>query len=253
MKQDRDMPLIEHLTELRRRVIWVLVVFALAVILGFVVSKPIIVYLKSVPPANGITWNVFSPWEPLRIYMNVAFVIGLIISLPVTLYHIWAFVKPGLREEERKASIKYIPFAFLMFLLGLAFGYYVVFPMAFYFTTTITQSLSLTETYGIAQYFSFMFNILIPLSIVFEMPIIVMFLTKLRLLNPERLHKMRKLSYMMIVIVSTIITPSPDAVTALIVAVPMVVLYELSVYLSKVVYRKQAEQDLVWEAEFGTK
>lgn len=245
------MTLVEHLSELRKRIIWVLVVFTLSLVAGLVVAKLLIDYLKNVPPANTIEWNVFSPWDAIRMYMNFAFMIGLIITLPVALYHTWAFVKPGLREEEQRASIMYIPFAFLLFLGGLAFGYFVVFPMAFFFTSTLTQSLQLTETYGISQYFSFMFNILIPLSIIFELPIVVMFLTKLRILNPLKLHKMRKISYMILVIVSTLITP-PDAISALVVAVPMVLLYELSVMLSRMVYRKQLIRDAEWEAEYGS-
>ncbi len=122
-------------------------------------------------------------------YMNFALATGLLITLPFTLLQIWGFLKPGLREVERKASLIFVPFAFLMFLIGLAFGYFVVFRMAFLFTTSIAQSLQLSETYGIAQYFSFMFNILIPIALVFELPIVVMFLTKIRLLNPKLLKK----------------------------------------------------------------
>jgi len=250
MNQD-EMSLVEHLTELRRRLIWVLAVFVVAIIIGFFCAKPIILFLKGIPPANGIEWNVFSPWDTVRMYMNFAFVIGLVISLPVLLYHVWAFVKPGLKEEEQKASVKYIPFAFVLFLAGLAFGYFIVFPMAFYFTTTLSHSLELTETYGISQYFSFMFNILIPLSLLFELPIVVMFLTRIRLLNPFRLQKLRKAAYMVLVVAATIITP-PDAVSAIIVSIPMIVLYEFSVLLSKIVYRKQLERDQAWEAEYGS-
>jgi sec-independent protein translocase protein TatC len=269
MSKEEGMTLVEHLQELRKRIIWVTIVFALAMIVGFVFAKRFINFLKDMPPMNifqlvmshfthepiassVIEWNVFSPWDPLRIYMSFAFAVGLVIAMPVILYHLWAFVKPGLREEERKASIMYIPFAFLLFLMGLAFGYFVVFPMAFFFTSTLTKSLELTQTYGVTQYFSFMFNILIPLSLVFELPIVVMFLTRIRILNPDRMRKMRKVSYMLLVIVSAIITP-PDAISALIVAVPMIILYEFSVYLSKLVHRKQIAQDLAWEAEYGPK
>lgn len=244
------MTLVEHLGELRKRIIWVLVSFTLALIIGLVCAKIIIDYLKHVPPANTIEWNVFSPWDAIRMYMNFAFMIALVISLPVVLFHIWAFVKPGLREEEQRASLMYIPFAFILFIAGIAFGYFIVFPMAFFFTSTLTQSLDLTETYGISQYFSFMFNILIPLSIIFELPIVVMFLTKLRILNPKKLHKMRKISYMLLVILSTLVTP-PDAISAIVVAVPMILLYELSVLLSRIVYRKQLAREAELDAEYG--
>jgi sec-independent protein translocase protein TatC len=245
-----DMSFWEHIGELRKRLIWVVVVLVIGMVIGLVVSKPIIEYLKHQPPATTVEWNVFSPWDSIRIYMNVAFTTGFIVALPVTLYQIWAFVKPGLRVEEQRASLLYIPGAVFLFLLGMAFGYFVVFPMAFYFTSTVTQSLALTETYGISQYFSFMFNILLPLSILFQLPVVVMFLTKLRILNPRVLSKFRRYAFFVLVILGTLITP-PDAISAIIVAVPMMVLYEFSVILSRVVYHKQLVKDAEREAEYA--
>ncbi|MDQ0917624.1 twin-arginine translocase subunit TatC [Paenibacillus sp. V4I5] len=252
MTTNEEMSLVEHLGELRKRIMWVLVVLVIGMVGGLICAKPIIRYLKNIPPADSIGWNVFSPWDALRLYMNFGLAVGILITLPVILYHIWAFVKPGLRESEQKASIIYIPYAFLLFLGGLSFGYWVVFPMAFYFTSSISQSLEITEMYGAAQYFTFMFNIILPLAIVFEMPIVVMFLTKIRLLNPNRLHKFRRYAYMLLVILSTVITP-PDAISAILVALPLIVLYEFSVFMSGFIYRKQLAKDAEWEREFGPK
>lgn len=249
LETEEAMSLVEHLTELRKRVIRVVIVLVLGMVVGLIAAKPMIKYITSMPPANSIDLlNVFSPWDSIKLYMNCALITGLIITLPVALYQLWAFMKPGLRAEEQKASLMFVPFAFALFLVGLAFGYFVVFRMAFMFATSITESLNLKETYGISQYFSFMFNILIPLSLLFELPIVVMFLTKLRLMNPARLRKMRRYAYMILVIVATMITP-PDAASAIIVFLPMIVLYEFSVFLSGVVYRKQLEQDAAWERE----
>ncbi len=248
MSKDQEMDLIEHLTELRKRIIWVLVIFIIALAIGFLFARPIIFYLKTTEPASGFDWHVFSPWEPLRIYLNVAFIFGLVLALPFALYQVWAFVKPGLRPIEQKAAALYIPFAFLLCLAGLAFGYFVVFPAAFGFTMMLSSSLHLTETIGGWQYFSFMFNIIIPLSLLFELPVVVMFLTKLRILNPAVLNKFRRISYLLLVILSTMITP-PDIVSPIIVAVPMVLLYELSVILSRIIYKKQLEQDEQWAEE----
>ncbi|MDQ0890948.1 sec-independent protein translocase protein TatC [Paenibacillus sp. V4I9] len=252
MTTNEEMSLVEHLGELRKRIMWVLVVLVIGMVGGLICAKPIIRYLKNIPPADSISWNVFSPWDALRLYMNFGLAVGILITLPVILYHIWAFVKPGLREAEQKASIIYIPYAFLLFLGGLSFGYWVVFPMAFYFTSSISRSLEITEMYGAAQYFTFMFNIILPLAIVFEMPIVVMFLTKIRLLNPKRLHKFRRYAYMLLVILSTVITP-PDAISAILVALPLIVLYEFSVFMSGFIYRKQLAKDAEWEREFGPK
>lgn len=252
MTTNEEMSLVEHLGELRKRIMWVLVVLVIGMVGGLICAKPIIRYLKNIPPADSISWNVFSPWDALRLYMNFGLAVGILITLPVILYHIWAFVKPGLRETEQKASIIYIPYAFLLFLGGLSFGYWVVFPMAFYFTSSISRSLDITEMYGAAQYFTFMFNIILPLALTFEMPIVVMFLTKIRLLNPKRLHKFRRYAYMLLVILSTVITP-PDAISAILVALPLIVLYEFSVFMSGFIYRKQLAKDAEWEREFGPK
>lgn len=243
------MSLVDHLNELRTKVAWVLAVLVLSLIIGFIAAQPIILFLKSVPPASDIAWNVFSPWDSIRIYVNVAFVFAVVISLPFTLFQLWSFIKPGLRKEEQRASLLYIPFAFLLCLCGLAFGYFIVFPLAFFFTSMITGRLDLIETYGIAQYFSFMFNIILPLGLLFELPIVIMFLTKLRLLNPKLLIKFRRYAYFILLILSAMITP-PDVISAVTVTIPMIILYEISLYLAKIVYRKQQEADTAREASF---
>ncbi len=231
------MSVLEHIGELRRRLIRVLAVLLVMVVIGLAVARPIILYMKSAAPVENIEWNVFSPWDTLRIYINVAFLVALIVSLPYTLYQIWAFMAPGLKPHEKKAALMYIPFAFILYVTGLAFAYFLVFPMAFYFTTTLTHALQLTETYGIAQYFSFMFNILLPIGLLFELPVVVMFLTRIGILNPSRMSKMRRYAYLLLVIIATMITP-PDFISPIIVSLPMILLYEFSVMLSQRVYRK---------------
>ncbi|TBL67760.1 twin-arginine translocase subunit TatC [Paenibacillus thalictri] len=245
-QQDEGMSLVEHLTELRKRVIWVIAVLIVGMVIGLIFAQPLIIYFKTVPPANTINWNVFSPGDSLRMYMNFGLLVGLIVTLPVAMYHLWAFLKPGLRVEEQKASLMFVPFAFLLFLIGLAFGYFVVFRMAFIFTSSISKNLQLTETYGISQYFSFMFNIIIPLSLLFELPIVAMFLTKLRILNPMLMRKLRRYAYLLLVIVAAVITP-PDATSMILVFLPMIVLYEFSTFLSGFIYRRQLIRDKEWE------
>jgi sec-independent protein translocase protein TatC len=230
-----------HIQELRRRIMWILFVFVISIVGGLICAGPFIKLLKTLPPTNQISWQVFSPWDALRIYMNFGLLIALMFTLPVILYHLWAFMKPGLRDIERKAIILYIPSVFFLFILGVAFGYFVVFPFAFYFTSMISQSLEINELYGVSQYFSFMFNIVIPISILFELPVVVMFLTKIRILNPRLLRKFRRFAYFILVVLSTIITP-PDAISAIIVAIPLLLLYEVSVLLSSAIYRKQQKQ-----------
>jgi len=238
VSSEQDMSFVDHLSELRKRVVRVVIVFVIALILGFVVAQPVIGYLISVPPADEFAMNVFSPWDSLRIYINVAMLIALLIVLPFAIYQVWQFVAPGLRDQERRAALSYIPLAVLLGLCGLAFAYYVVFPLAFSFTLFLASAMELTETYGISQYFGFMFNILIPVTLVFELPVIVLFLTTVHILTPSMLIKARKVAYVVLVVVSTLITP-PDLVSALIVYLPLVLLYEVSIFFAKRVYKKQ--------------
>ncbi len=248
MPKNEAMSIMDHIGELRKRILWVMAVLVTTLIGGLFAAKPILEYLKNTEPAKGIAWNAFSPWDAIGSWMQVAFVIALALSLPFALFQFWLFVKPGLHVTEQKAAVRYIPAAFLFFFLGLAFAYFVVFPMAFSFTSAVTKSLDLTETYGIAQYFAFMFNILLPMSLLFELPIIIMFLTKIRVLNPKKLQKMRRYAYLALVIIATVVTP-PDLISDLLVSIPLLLLYEFSVVLSQMVYRKQLAADAAREAE----
>lgn len=240
MSKRTIMPLLEHIIELRRQLIWIIAVFAVFTAVGLVLSPVVLDYIKSTPPASTLEWNVFSPFDGIRMYMSVALVFAFAASLPVTLYLIWGFVKKGLHQHERSAALRYIPYSVICLLLGLSFGYYVVLPMSFSFITDVSEKMNLVETYGVTQYFSFMINIVLPIAVAFELPIIVMFLTKIGLLTPERLKKSRRYAYLILVIVANVISP-PDFVSAFIILIPLVALYEISVFLSRAVQRRRLE------------
>jgi len=230
--------LVEHLAELRRRLIYVLLFFAVTVVIGFFAATPVLEYLKTDGPAGALEWNAFSPWDGLRLYLNVAVAVGLVLTFPFLLLQAWLFVRPGLVEHERKAAAKAIPASFALALAGLAFGYFVVFPMAVYVTSFFTSSLGLTETYGATQYLSFMFSILLPLAVLFELPVAVTFLTRIGILHPRFLAKYRRHAWLGLFILSAMITP-PDVISAVIVSIPMIALFEVSVWLSQAAYRRR--------------
>ncbi|MGG6310621.1 twin-arginine translocase subunit TatC [Paenibacillus macerans] len=235
--------IVDHLTELRRRLVLVCIVFVVVLVGAFFVVDPIYHYL-TVNAISGVTieLNAFSFWDGVGVYMKIAMLVALGITLPFTLYQVWAFVSPGLKPQERKATVKYIPFVFICFVVGLAFGYYVVFPLAMTFTGTLNKELGLVETYGMADYFKFLTNIVLPISLLFELPLIILFLTQLRILTPIRLRKMRRVAYFALVVISVMITPA-DFFSAFLVLIPLVLLYELSVVLSQRVYSKQLAAD----------
>ncbi|PWV95543.1 sec-independent protein translocase protein TatC [Paenibacillus cellulosilyticus] len=249
IREDGLMPLLEHLGELRRRLFWTILVLVVGLCIGLYYAKPLYNFVITDGPMNGVDLHTFSLWDGIGMYMKFAFLISLVLVLPFGFYQLWAFVKPALSPKEQKATLKYIPFALMMFLIGLAFAYFVIAPMAFEFTTSVSRSLGLIETYGVMQYIQFLFNILIPISLLFELPLVIMFLTKLRILNPIRLRRMRRVAYFVMVLIGTIITP-PDVISDVTVAIPLLILYEISIFLSSSVYKRQQAADAAWERDF---
>ncbi|MFS8213169.1 twin-arginine translocase subunit TatC [Paenibacillus polymyxa] len=245
---EHEMPLMEHLGELRRRIIYVLIVFVLALAGGLFAAGSVYDWLIRSGSAQAFQLNAFSFWDGIGIYMKIAMIIGIAVALPFACYQLWKFVSPGLRPQERSATLRYVPYVLLLFIIGTAFAYFIIFPMAIQFTSSVTKSMGLQETYGIAQYFTFMFNIVLPVALLFELPLLIMFLTGIHVLTPMRLRKWRKISYFLLVFVAVVITP-PDFISDFLVAIPLLVLYEVSVYLSLVVYRRQLRAQEEREAQ----
>ncbi|WP_350356255.1 twin-arginine translocase subunit TatC [Cohnella hashimotonis] len=245
-----DMKLSLHLAELRKRLFLILLVLAATMAGGLWIATDLLNYLRTLGPAAGIMWHAFSPWDSIRVYMQAAFLCSVGVSMPFILYQLWAFVRPGLRREERSAALRYIPLATLLFAAGVAFAYFVVFRSAFRFSATLNERMEMTETYGTAQYFSFMFSILLPVSLIFELPAVLMFLTKLRLIRPVFLRKYRRHAYLGLIAVSTFIAP-PDFVSNLLIAAPLLLLFELSVMLSSFIHRRQVLLDRASESATG--
>lgn len=235
---EQGMPILEHIGELRKRIIYCLIVFVVGLVGGLFGAQPLFDYLVGAAPVDSLSLHAFSPWDAIGLFMKFAFLISLLLLLPFAMYQLWAFVRPGLRREEQSATLRYVPGALIMFLIGLAFSYYVVFPMAFYFTQRVTVNMGLTEMFGVTQYFSFLFNILLPISLLFELPVVILFLTRIGLLHPRLLQKMRRVAWFALIVVGVIVTP-PDFISDFLVAVPLIALYEFSVMLSLMAYRKR--------------
>ena len=241
-KKDKEMYWIDHYAELRKRLIRVMIVFLLCFIAGFFFSEQIVHWLKDRTPAD-LDWNVFSPTDALWVWVQIAFISSLVVVLPYLLFEIWAFVAPGLNARERRVTLRYIPFSAILFILGIGFAYVVLFPMILRFLQTLAERIGANEVYGVAQYFRFMFGFILPFGILFEMPVIMLFLTRLGILNPKVVAKTRKYAYLLLVIVATMITP-PDLISDLVVTVPLFLLFEISLLLSMRVYRKMERKRL---------
>ncbi|MGG1550855.1 twin-arginine translocase subunit TatC [Paenibacillus ferrarius] len=219
---------IVHLTEVRKRLIVIAIWFVAALGAGLYLSTDILRYLKSQPLIGEIHWNVFGFTDGLMIYMKCALLFALLFTVPVFLYQAWAFVKPGLTEREASSALPYIPVAFALFLGGVAFSYWVVFPMMVRFMMRMNQTVGAAETYGIDNYFAFLFQIVFPMAIAFELPVVLLFLTKIGLLTPQLLKTSRKYAYLALTITGSCISP-PDMMSHLSVTVPLILLFEISV------------------------
>lgn len=166
---------------------------------------------------------------------------GFIIGFPYVLYEIWKFISPGLKENERNNSRGFILIASLLFFMGVLFGYYVVAPLSINFLGTYQVSKEVLNEFDIGSYISGVRTSVLACGILFELPIIIFFLTKVGLVTPEILKKYRKIALVIVLILSAVITP-PDVTSQIIVAVPVIILYQASIYISKFVMRREAKK-----------
>ncbi len=166
---------------------------------------------------------------------------GFIVGFPYVLYEIWKFISPGLHETERKHSRGFIFSASLLFFMGALFGYYVVAPLSINFLGTYQVSQEVTNEFDLSSYIGSVRISVIACGLIFELPIIVYFLTKVGLVTPEILRKYRKISLVVVLILSAVITP-PDITSQIVVALPILVLYQISIYISKRVLKNEAKK-----------
>ena len=243
MRQNKEQTVVEHLEELRKRLIIVAITFIVSIAIGFWFAPNILNLLKQQPTALGVDWNLFGYTDGIMIYLKSAFILALLITLPIALLQIWLFVKPGLTQQEAKSTILFVPVSFLLFLIGLSFSYFVLFPLMLNFLSTINVSIGATETYGINQYFTLLFNLTIPVGVVFELPVVILFLTNIGIVTPTKLRKMRKVAYFILIVVGVSISP-PDFISDFLIIIPLLLLFEISIWVSSWSLKRQNAKDI---------
>ena len=167
---------------------------------------------------------------------------GFIIAFPYVLFEMWKFISPGLYEKERKNSRGFIFIASFLFFLGVLFGYYVVAPFSINFLGTYSVSETVQNEFDLSSYISTLRSSVIACGIIFELPIIIFFLTKVGLVTPEILKKYRKIALVVVLILSAVITP-PDVTSQIVVAIPVLFLYQISIYISGYVIRQDEKKE----------
>lgn len=233
---DKNMTLIDHLNELRRRLIAVFAVFIVSAVVALIFTRRLYVWLiRDLNVSDKLA--VLGPTDIVGVYFMIAGVAAFAVTLPFAAWQLWLFVTPALTERERRVALAYIPALFFLFLAGIAFGYFVVFPNIFRFLISMNDGL-FHVVFTVDRYFRFMLNVVLPFGFLFELPVIVVFLTNLGILTPVRMRKMRKIAYFSLIILGVVLSP-PDFVSDTVMSVPLLLLYEICVTLSAAVYRRK--------------
>ncbi|MBV7508059.1 twin-arginine translocase subunit TatC [Bacillus sp. sid0103] len=239
---DKELNLVDHLEELRKRIIITALAFIVFFIVGFIYVDDIYRWF-----VGNTKLMVLGPSDIMWIYFMLATVVAVAGTIPVLALQIWLFVRPALRPVERRITLSYVPALFFLFIIGLAFGYFVIFPMVLEFLVNMGKDMFVTN-FTAERYFSFIMNMTLPFGVLFELPVVVMFLTSLGIINPFVLSKIRKYAYFVLIIIAVVITP-PDFMSDFVVTVPLLLLYEISINLSKFVYRKRLKKQQEEEKE----
>jgi len=235
---DKEMRFTEHLEELRRRIISAVVTLVLTCVVSFFICynyrKEILNIL--IKPVGKL--HFLSPTEAFMAYLKISLIAGLLVALPVVLYQVWFFVAPGLKQKERKYVFTFLPVVFFLFLCGASFAYFVLIPVGVKFLLSLATP-DLLPMITVDRYLSFVFMLMLGCGIIFEIPVLVFFLTKLGLVSAEMLIKKWKYIVLSIFIISAIVTPTPDVFNQIILAIPMFLLYGISIWVSLLARRKE--------------
>lgn len=266
-KDPENMSFMDHLEDLR----WHLVRSVLAIVLGgavaFVLKDITFGILFAPKDASFVTYDILCQFSrtlgfeksfcfdelPFRIqsrkvagqfsaHIWTSITAGFIIAFPYVIYQFWSFLKPALSMNEQKYARLFIVFSSFLFFVGVLFGYYVITPLSINFLGNYTISSEVFNDFDLDSYIGLVRASVLACGLIFELPIIIYFLTKLGLVTPQFLRKHRKYALVFILIISAVITP-PDIASQVIVAIPVLVLYEISIFISRIVVRRQKRRE----------
>jgi sec-independent protein translocase protein TatC len=261
--EDLKMPITEHLGDLRKRISISLIALCITFVATFTVSEHILgilmfplkysldfsvreLYLHFVPDdkLGGNTKLVFlAPTEAFWMSVKISIVTGLILSLPVIFHQFWKFISPGLLPQEKKYVLPFVFSATGLFLFGAAFCLFIVLPFAMGFLLTYKVGDFLMPMLSVGQYVDFCLKFILAFGIVFQLPIVIVFLTKMGIVNPRTLAKNRKYSVLAAFVLAALLTPTPDIFNQILMAVPMILLYEVGILVSIFLDRKKKRSE----------
>jgi sec-independent protein translocase protein TatC len=232
------MSFLDHLEELRWRLIYALIGVVIGAIAAWIFIDPLVEYVLLKPARDsGADLQNLRPFGQLFLFIQVAIIVGVVISLPNLFYQLWKFISPALRKHERKYILSIVIFSSLCFLAGIAFAYFVMLPLALKFAEQFGTE-AIKNEFAIDEYMSIIISVMLAAGCVFELPMVSFFLSKLGILTPAFMKKYRRHAIVIILVLAAILTPGADPVSQVILAVPLVLLYELSIFISKISVKK---------------
>ncbi|HKV06028.1 MAG TPA: twin-arginine translocase subunit TatC [Candidatus Acidoferrales bacterium] len=239
------MSFFDHLVELRKRLVSALASVGIGMVLGLLVSKRFINFvirpMLAALRANHLDDKLYytSPAGYVSLVITLGLYLGIVIAMPWVLYQVWLFVAPGLYKHERRAVASFILSSMVLFLCGIAFGYFVMLPQVLTYIISFANDGPIKPLISANEYFSLIVVVLLGLGIIFEMPVVVFILSLFGIVTPKFLLKNFRYAMLLITVLAAIVTPTPDATTMLIFMAPMIVLYFLSVLVSYAVIRRK--------------
>lgn len=269
MAEEKEMSFLEHLEELRWHVVRAVASIFICMIVAFIFQRWIFDNIVFAPAnVNFPTFKWMCKFGELvgaeeslcakpfhfkiqsrnmtgqfMMSITASFVMGLVIAFPYVFWEIWRFVKPGLLKKERSSSQGAVLAVSFLFLLGIAFGYYILSPMTIWFLSTYTISDVIVNEFDITSYVSTVVGMVLGCGLLFQFPVAVYFLTKIGMLTPQFMKKFRKHAIIVILVLGAVITPSPDPFSMLVISLPIYMLFEISIFISAMVIRKKQKEE----------
>jgi sec-independent protein translocase protein TatC len=230
-EEAKNMSLSGHLRELRNRVLVCVILLTVAILIGLQVAPHIVKLLLKIGEQDGYQFVYIAPQELLLQYFSISLLFGVCITIPMIGYQIWAFVSPGLRKSENLFFMLAMIFGLICFCIGVFFAYKVMLPFMLYFLISLSAGSGVEASISVQNYISFLLTIFTIFGVVFELPVVSVLLTQMGFVKVSWMKKGRKAMIVVIFLIAALITP-PDIVSQIMVAFPMLFLYELSIILS---------------------
>ena len=240
MSSEGGMSFQEHIAELRRRLTYSIIAVIVTTVIAFIFWEQITEILKR-PAPEGTIFIQTEPTEALSASFRVSLIVGLFAAMPFILYQFVLFVSPGLNSAERRYLYALLPTGILVFGLGAAFGYFVLFPPAIHFLFDFGSEVAEAQI-RIGSYLRLLISLLLWMGVVFETPLVLFFLSRIGIVTPQQLGRQRRYAIVVAFILGALITPTFDPINQTLVALPIIVLYEVGIWLSKIGARQRNRQ-----------